>query len=272
MRKALMGLILAATVMTPIAAEAQRGHRGDNDRGGSTSRSSSGSNAEARAARIEARNEARQARSESAPAAAGAAATAAAAAAAAGRPAPARRRWRRPQQSQLARQRQRPGQQQSRQSRRRRRRWAAGPQQPSPSIRRPGRAIPTIRACAIISSSSAATSSRAIAGATIAASDGRNWRNNRNDGDDPARRPPARRLESRLAQRQPLQLERLAARQPAPFPPVALLFALPELELFALLDRILPRSALLQPALLDRRSLAVPAAAGALRDPVGALL
>jgi hypothetical protein len=67
MRKALMGMILAATVMTPIAAEAQRGHRGGDDRGGSTSRSSSGSNAESRAARIEARNEARQARSESAP-------------------------------------------------------------------------------------------------------------------------------------------------------------------------------------------------------------
>lgn len=51
MRKALMGLILAATAMTPIAAEAQRGHRGG-DRG------------EARSERIEARNEARQVRNE----------------------------------------------------------------------------------------------------------------------------------------------------------------------------------------------------------------
>ncbi|HEV7659378.1 MAG TPA: RcnB family protein [Allosphingosinicella sp.] len=65
MRKALMGLILAATVMTPIAAEAQRGHRGDGD--GDSASHSSGRHAEGRAARIEARNEARQARSESAP-------------------------------------------------------------------------------------------------------------------------------------------------------------------------------------------------------------
>jgi hypothetical protein len=63
MRKALIGFILAATVMTPIAAEAQRHH--DND-GGSHSRGDGGShsrgsngNGEARAARIEARNEAR---------------------------------------------------------------------------------------------------------------------------------------------------------------------------------------------------------------------
>jgi hypothetical protein len=52
MRKALMGLILAATVMTPIAAEAQRGHRDGGDRG------------ESRAARIEQRNEARQANND----------------------------------------------------------------------------------------------------------------------------------------------------------------------------------------------------------------
>jgi hypothetical protein len=66
MRKALMGLILAATVMTPIAAEAQRGHRdgGRGDRGSSSNQSGGG---ESRAARIEARNEARAARTESAP-------------------------------------------------------------------------------------------------------------------------------------------------------------------------------------------------------------
>jgi hypothetical protein len=64
----------------------------------------------------------------------------------------------------------------------------------------------------------------------------------------------------------------LARPQPARLPPVALLFALPELELPALLDRPVPRLAVLQPALLDRRSLAVSSAACALRDAVGALL
>jgi hypothetical protein len=67
MRKALMGFILAATVMTPIAAEAQRGHRGggDGDRG-SHSRGNNGGG-ESRAARIEARNEARQTQSNPQP-------------------------------------------------------------------------------------------------------------------------------------------------------------------------------------------------------------
>jgi hypothetical protein len=66
MRKALMGLILAATVMTPIAAEAQRGHRdgGRSDRGSSSNQNGGG---ESRAARIEARNEARAARNDPAP-------------------------------------------------------------------------------------------------------------------------------------------------------------------------------------------------------------
>ena len=50
MRKALMGFILTATMMTPIAAEAQRGNRGGDG--------------ESRAARIEARNEARQQRQQ----------------------------------------------------------------------------------------------------------------------------------------------------------------------------------------------------------------
>ena len=36
----------------------------------------------------------------------------------------------------------------------------------------------------------------------------RDWRDDRGDGDDPPRRPPARRLEPRLAQRPPLRLER----------------------------------------------------------------
>ena len=64
MRKALMGFILAATMMTPIAAEAQRGHRsadGDGDRGSHSRGNNGGNNSgESRAARIEARNEARQ--------------------------------------------------------------------------------------------------------------------------------------------------------------------------------------------------------------------
>lgn len=55
MRKALIGLILAATAITPVAAEAQRGHR-DGNRGG-----------ESRAARIEQRNEARQTESSPPP-------------------------------------------------------------------------------------------------------------------------------------------------------------------------------------------------------------
>ena len=68
MRKALMGFILAATMMTPIAAEAQRGHRGgdDGDRG-SHSRGGNNDGGESRAARIEARNEARQAQSNAQP-------------------------------------------------------------------------------------------------------------------------------------------------------------------------------------------------------------
>jgi hypothetical protein len=56
MRKALIGLILAATVMTPVAAEAQnwrgRGEQGQDE----------GGNGETRAARIEQRHEERQAR------------------------------------------------------------------------------------------------------------------------------------------------------------------------------------------------------------------
>ena len=59
MRKALIGFFLAAAVMAPAAAQAQRGHRdgGDGDRG-SHSRGNNGGG-ESRAARIEARNEAR---------------------------------------------------------------------------------------------------------------------------------------------------------------------------------------------------------------------
>jgi hypothetical protein len=64
MRKALIGLILAATAITPIAAEAQRGHR-DGGRG-SSSRQSGGSG-ESRAARIEQRNEARQTNNDAPP-------------------------------------------------------------------------------------------------------------------------------------------------------------------------------------------------------------
>lgn len=66
MRKALMGLILAATVMTPIAAEAQNWR----DEGGRGERASNrgGNRGESRAARIEQRNEARQVRNDSPPA------------------------------------------------------------------------------------------------------------------------------------------------------------------------------------------------------------
>ena len=60
MRKALMGLILAATAMSPVAAQAQDWHRGD--RGGRGERSHDGNNSgESRAARIERRQEAQQA-------------------------------------------------------------------------------------------------------------------------------------------------------------------------------------------------------------------
>lgn len=62
MRKALIGLILAATALVPVAAEAQRGHRGgdDGDRGSWSGRNNGGNRGESRAARSEARNEARQ--------------------------------------------------------------------------------------------------------------------------------------------------------------------------------------------------------------------
>ena len=63
MRKALIGLILAATAMVPAAANAQRHHNdGDGDRSGWSGRNNGdgGNRGEARAARSEARNEARQ--------------------------------------------------------------------------------------------------------------------------------------------------------------------------------------------------------------------
>jgi hypothetical protein len=63
MRKALIGFFLAAAVMAPAAAEAQRGHRdGGGDRGSHSRGNGDGGNrngGESRAARIEARNEAR---------------------------------------------------------------------------------------------------------------------------------------------------------------------------------------------------------------------
>lgn len=61
MRKALMGLILAATVLSPIAAEAQDWHRGD--RGGHGARNQNegdGNSNEGRAARAERRQERQQ--------------------------------------------------------------------------------------------------------------------------------------------------------------------------------------------------------------------
>ena len=61
MRKALIGLFLAATVMTPAAAFAQRGHHdggGDGNHGNWSGHNNGGG--ENRAARIEARNESRQ--------------------------------------------------------------------------------------------------------------------------------------------------------------------------------------------------------------------
>ncbi|HVQ09262.1 MAG TPA: RcnB family protein [Allosphingosinicella sp.] len=64
MRKALMGLILAATAMTPIAAEAQRGHRDGGGRGGDRGSNSHQDSGESRVERVEARNEARAARNE----------------------------------------------------------------------------------------------------------------------------------------------------------------------------------------------------------------
>lgn len=78
MRKALIGIILAATVMTPFAAQAQRwrdgdrgsasrggGDRGGGDRGGWQGRNNGGG--DNRAARIESRNEPRQAPQQQAP-------------------------------------------------------------------------------------------------------------------------------------------------------------------------------------------------------------
>lgn len=70
MRKALIGLILAATAMVPAAANAQRHHNdGDGDRSGWSGRNDGGNNnggnrGESRAARIEARNEARQSQNQ----------------------------------------------------------------------------------------------------------------------------------------------------------------------------------------------------------------
>ena len=61
MRKALMGLILAATVLSPIAAEAQDWHRGDRGgRGARNQNESDGNGNEGRAARAERRQERQQ--------------------------------------------------------------------------------------------------------------------------------------------------------------------------------------------------------------------
>ena len=71
MRKALIGLILAATAMVPAAASAQRHGRGgdDGNRGSWSARNNGGGahGGEARAARSEARNEARQQQQQAQP-------------------------------------------------------------------------------------------------------------------------------------------------------------------------------------------------------------
>jgi len=59
MRKSLIGMVMAATMLTPVAAEAQRNRGGDRDRGQSAEQNESD---ESRAARIQARNERRAAR------------------------------------------------------------------------------------------------------------------------------------------------------------------------------------------------------------------
>ncbi len=64
MRKALIGMILAATMMTPAIAEAQRGHRGG-DRGGWSERNNGGRNA--RTERAESRSDARQSQPQAQP-------------------------------------------------------------------------------------------------------------------------------------------------------------------------------------------------------------
>ena len=61
MRKALMGLILAATVMTPIAAEAQDWHNRDRSGRGARSQNENDGSDEGRAARAERRQERQQA-------------------------------------------------------------------------------------------------------------------------------------------------------------------------------------------------------------------
>ena len=60
MRKALIGFILAATVLTPATAMAQRGHRGDGERGSWSHQDSGNGSGESRAARIEARQQRQQ--------------------------------------------------------------------------------------------------------------------------------------------------------------------------------------------------------------------
>jgi len=60
MRKALMGLILAATVLSPIAAEAQDWHRGDRGGRGARNQNEGDGNSEGRAARAERRQERQQ--------------------------------------------------------------------------------------------------------------------------------------------------------------------------------------------------------------------
>src|SRR6185295_2172763 len=74
------------------------------------------------------------------------------------------------------------------------------------------------------------------------------------------------------AQRQSLRLAALALLQPQHLPHRALLLALSRLRLQPLRYRFLPRAALLRPALLDRRSLAVSPAAGRAGHRMGALL
>ncbi|HMG47914.1 MAG TPA: RcnB family protein [Allosphingosinicella sp.] len=61
MRKALMGLILAATVMTPIAAEAQDWHNRDRGGRGARSQNENDGNGDGRAARAERRQERQEA-------------------------------------------------------------------------------------------------------------------------------------------------------------------------------------------------------------------
>jgi len=284
MRKALIGLILAATAMVPAAANAQRHHNdGDGDRSGWSGRNNGngGNRGEARAARSEARNEARQQQQQ--------------------------QQVQQPQvQQQQVVERQR-GDGGNRGGWNRggnngggeRRSWNGGGGDNAGATRgnwnRGGddgnRRVRTNQQSVYPQAWQGDPNDprlrhyQELERRNQQGGDRRDWRrDNRNDGrvwrgdncNDrlrlPRLSPRQSQLEPGLAQRQSLRLAALPLQQPQCLPPRALLFALSRLRLQPLLDRHFPRSVLLRSALLDRRPVAVSPAAGRAGHRMGPLL